>query len=88
METPGALATVTDVEIGKKLETAKVRISVLPAEKANATLAIFNAARGRLQSLIMKKIQIKPFPKLEFVIDHGFEYAAHVEKVSIEAQNK
>jgi ribosome-binding factor A len=80
---PGALATITDVEVDKKLEGAKVEVSVIPsdAETEKAVLGALDAAAGELQYLLMKKINIKPMPRIRFALDHGYENAAHVEKL-------
>jgi ribosome-binding factor A len=76
----GALATITDVEVDKKLEHAKVKVSVIPAEKEMAAMKALDQAAGHLQHLLMKKINIKPMPRIAFAADHGYENAAQVEK--------
>lgn len=76
-----ALATITEVEVDKKLEGARVKVSVLPASGEKAVLAELTARAGYFQHLLLKKINIKPMPRIFFVIDHGFENAALVEKL-------
>jgi len=76
-----ALATITEVEVDKKLEGARVKVSVLPATGEKAVLAALEQKAGYLQHLLLKKINIKPMPRIFFVIDHGFENAALVEKL-------
>lgn len=80
MELDGALVTITDIGVDKKLERADVGLSILPPGAADKTLAVFKAARGKLQHLLMEKVHIKPFPRIDFYIDHGYENAAAVEK--------
>lgn len=77
---PGALATITDVEVDKKLEYARVKVSVVPSERGEAVFAALDRAAGHLQHLLMKKINIKPMPRIAFALDHGYENAAQVEK--------
>src|SRR5579872_4705534 len=77
---PGALATITDVEVDKKLEYAKVKVSVIPSEKAPVVMKEFDLQAARLQHELLKKINIKPMPRIAFEIDHGYENAAQVEK--------
>lgn len=81
LEFPGALPTITEVEVDKKLEHAVVRLSVYPSEMAEAALEIAHAAQKRLEHLLFKKLNIKPMPRIEFKLDHGPENAAQVEKI-------
>jgi ribosome-binding factor A len=85
-----ALVTITEVIIDKKLEGARVELSVIPASQQENVLAILKASAGHLQYLLLRKINIKPMPRIFFDIDHGFENAALVEKLlgqdSIKAQ--
>lgn len=78
-----ALATITEVAVDKKLEGARVEVSVIPSTAAaeKAVLAELTARAGYLQHLLLKKINIKPMPRIFFVIDHGLENAAKVEKL-------
>ena len=84
VETPGALVTVTDVDVTKKLDLAVVKFSVIPMEKAEDILKILNKSRGELQHLLLKKINIKPMPHIVFEINHGLEHAAKIEKILME----
>lgn len=76
----GALATITDVEVDKKLEHARVKVSVIPSDKGVKVFEVLDREAGRLQHLLLKKINIKPMPRIAFVIDRGYENAAQVEK--------
>ncbi len=81
---PGKLITITDVEIDKKLDIARVKVSVLPAEYAPQALTILAKAAGDLQWKTLKKINIRPMPRLIFEIDRGLENAANVEKLLLD----
>jgi len=59
-----------------------------PSEKAGEALKILGAAAGKLQWLLLKKINIKPMPQIIFEIDRGSEHAAEVEKALLEDNNK
>jgi ribosome-binding factor A len=76
-----ALATITEVKVDKELDGARVEVSVIPASGEKAVLAELTARAGYFQHLLLKKINIKPMPRIFFVIDHGFENAALVEKL-------
>jgi len=76
-----ALATITEVEVDKKLDGARVKLSVIPSKEDKNVLAILQAHAGHFQYLLLRKINIKPMPRIFFDIDHGFENAALVEKI-------
>lgn len=84
MEFSGALVTITGVDVAKDLENAAVSFSVFPSDKSEKILGILNKFQGRLQYLLMKKISIKPMPRIHFRIDYGPENAATVEKALLE----
>ncbi|MFH1246179.1 MAG: ribosome-binding factor A [Candidatus Liptonbacteria bacterium] len=78
------LITITAVEVDKKLETAKVKIGVIPQEKDEAVLRNLKNMQGKLQHLLNIKMNIKPMPRINLEIDRGAENAARVEKLLIE----
>ena len=86
-EFPGAVITVTEVDVDKKLETAKVHISILPSEKAAKALVALRKGQGYFQHLLLKKINMKPMPRIRFELDRGPENAAWVEKLLLEEDN-
>ena len=88
LEFGGALATITEVEVDKKLENARVKFSVLPADATERIFKILENNTGRLQHLLAKKLNIKPMPRIRFEIDRGPENAARVEKALLEDNNK
>lgn len=87
IETPGVLVTVTEVRISKDIDRAIVKFSTIPSEKAEEVLEILRKAKKQLQFKLLRKINIKPMPQLEFVIDRGPEEAAKVEKALLKDQN-
>ncbi len=84
VEFEGALVTVTEVNIDKKLEAAVVRVSVLPSPKAADALKTLQSRTGALQHLLSRKLNIKPMPRIRFELDHGPEKAAGVEKILLD----
>jgi ribosome-binding factor A len=88
IEFPGCLMTITGVDVDAKLEKAIVNFSVLPSEKFEEVLKILEKNRRHLQYLLMKKINIKPMPEIEFRIDRGPEKAAEIEKILLEDKMK
>ncbi|MEK7608685.1 MAG: ribosome-binding factor A [Patescibacteria group bacterium] len=80
LEFPGALVTITEVEVAKKLDLARVLVSIIPSNKVEESLKELNRRRDHLQYLLLRKINIKPMPQILFEIDFGPENAAKVEK--------
>ena len=75
------LTTLTEVSVSKDFHQAVIKFSVIPSEKSGAVLKILNQNLRHLQYLLMKKINIKPMPRINFEIDYGLEKAAEVEKL-------
>lgn len=69
IEIPDSLITITDVEVSNNLENAKVKITVYPPQKSPEALEILNKARGRLQFLLTRKLNIKPMPRIAFSLE-------------------
>jgi ribosome-binding factor A len=81
LEFNGALATITSVEVDKKLEHAVVNVSVLPAASEAGIMLVLEKSVGHLQHLLNNKMNIKPMPRISFALDRGLENAAKVEKL-------
>ncbi len=88
IEFKDALVTLTNVDISSDLEIARVGFSVIPSEKADYVLKILEKFTGRLQFWLLRKMNIRPMPKLLFKIDYGIENAARVEKLLLDKDNK
>ena len=86
LEFPNALATITTVEIAKGLDNATVHMSVIPKHKSSEVLETLDKAAPQLQHMLLKKINIKPMPRIKFEIDFGLDNAASVEKLLIEEE--
>jgi ribosome-binding factor A len=64
--------TVTNVEVSSDLRTAKIYVSVMGDDKAQALcMHGLQSARGFLQSRIADRIQTRFTPVLRFVLDQG-----------------
>ena len=105
LEFDGAIMTIVEVDVTKKIDYARVHVSVIPSsapadakamagkkategkpssELEKSVLKVLNSRRRELQSLLLRKINIRPMPELQFLLDHGTEKAAKIEKVFIE----
>lgn len=99
LEFPGAFMTILEVDVTKKIDYARVHVSVIPrfaeasrgkpsSEIEKDVLHVLNSKRRELQNLLLRKINIRPMPEISFEIDHGAEKAAEIEKVFIEEEKK
>jgi ribosome-binding factor A len=88
LEFPEMLVTVTEVMVGKKLDNAKVLVSVWPTASAPDAIRILQAAQGGLQFKLSRKLNIKPMPEIVFQLDSGPENAAQVEKAVLEEEHR
>jgi len=86
LEFPGALVTLTDVEVNDEMEHAVVNFSVLPSEKSERVLEILNKLKKNLQFKLGRKLNIRPMPEIMFRIDYGLKNAAAVEKALLESE--
>ncbi len=88
LEFPADLVTVTSVQAQKDLEVAVINVSVLPTSKSEQVVEILNKNSKRLRFLLLRKINIKPMPILNFRVDYGPEKAAEVERVFLKIEKE
>lgn len=69
----GAFVTIVSVDVAEKLEAAKVRVSVIPEEKAKEVFDVLEKNRRILQFKLLRAMNIKPMPRLEFGLVRGDE---------------
>jgi ribosome-binding factor A len=79
VEVPGGLITVIGVDVDKKIEHARVRVSILPPSFEAAALRKLNMRIGEFQHALNRKMGIRPMPLISFLIDRGNENAARVD---------
>lgn len=70
------LVSVTDVEMTPDLAEARIKVSVLPEQKASLTLSGLRAAAGFLRRRVMDETRIGRVPRLVFEIDERFKREA------------
>lgn len=81
VELPGSLVTIVEVVVEKKLDFARVHVSVIPASQEAMALRKLNMKIGEFQHALNRKMNIRPMPLISFIIDRGNENAARVEKL-------
>lgn len=79
MEFPGALVTITEVDVDGKIEHARVKVSVLPFTKSEEVLKVLKHSQGELQYKLNHKLNLRPMPRISFVLDAGPAHAAKIE---------
>ena len=81
IELAGGLITIVEVVVDKKMEHARVHVSVIPASSEAHALRVLNMKIGEFQHALNRKMGIRPMPLISFVLDHGNLNAAKVEKL-------
>lgn len=83
------MITVGEVRVSTDLRNAEVWVSTLDAmEPGDNICADLAKARYRFEAVIRKQMATKRTPRLRFVLDDGYDYAAHMETVIAEAARK
>lgn len=65
----GALVTITSIAVDEDLLHARVKLGIIPEEKAAEVLIGLEKIRGSLQHKLVKKLRIKPVPHIAFELD-------------------
>ena len=66
LEFNDAVMTIVEVDVSDKLEGAVVKFAVYPPHKGPDVLLRLVKRRDHLQFLLLRKINIKPMPKIIF----------------------
>lgn len=84
-----ALITITQVDVTKDLRHAKVYVSVIgePAVKKEA-IAVLQSAAGFIGIHASKKVVMRYFPELIFVIDDSVDKQFQIERVITEIERE
>lgn len=78
---PG-LVSVSRVQAGKEIRTAKIYVSVLGSEEdARLAMEILQARTPDVQRHVNKELRMKYVPRVSFVLDKGFEHMLKVESL-------
>ncbi len=72
----GCLISVLDAVMTPDRSTVRFHISVLPGERGMLAIAALRHASGRLKAGMIKKIEIRRLPRLEFQLDDSLKKQA------------
>ena len=81
---PGVLLTISAIDISSDSRNAKVWVSVFPEERTADLVKALNESAGNLHYKLIRIMNIRTVPTLQFLHDTGSDNAAAVEKVFIE----
>jgi len=87
LELPNVMVTVTKVDCARKLDSAKVWVSVLPDNQTGSALQALRRKQGFIRHLLAKKILFRLVPQLNFVFDDTEKKAAEVDNIFSQLQN-
>lgn len=73
--------TITDVDVSPDLRNARVRVSILGDDAAQAeSLRALKGAAGFLRSEVGKRVRLRTTPQFTFALDHSMEEAEQVQR--------
>ncbi len=76
------LTSVTDVEVSKDLNYAKIFVSIYGETKEQVDiLKVLEKASGFIRTELGKRIRLRHTPELQFRLDRSLEYGEHINKV-------
>ncbi|MFQ5550536.1 MAG: 30S ribosome-binding factor RbfA [Gemmatimonadales bacterium] len=75
-------ATVTRVEMTSDLSVARVFVSVMGDQEAQAgALAAIRQASGVFRTAVSRRIRLRTAPELRFELDRGLEHASRIDQI-------
>ena len=81
------LTTISRVEVSKDLSAAKVFVGILPESITKEVFTALKKEQGECQYLLNRRMNIKPMPRIDFVLDEGLGKASKIEKIFIDGDN-
>jgi len=74
------MVSVTEVTLTPDLAEARVRVSVLPEDRASLTLSGLRAASGFLRRRVMDETRISRVPRIQFELDESMKRQAALDQ--------
>ena len=90
IQNPGLeFVTITNVEVSRDLQVARVGFSVLGDEqKLQSVVKTLSAVSGIIRKLVGQRIRLRYTPKIEFVHDKSIQYGDQIERALEEIQKE
>lgn len=73
--------SVNDVWVSKDISYAKVYVSFINENEAQAGLDVLNHSRGFVRSSLAKKMDTRRIPEISFVLDEGYKRVERIEEL-------
>ncbi len=84
----GTLVTITRTELSEDLTAVRIYISVMPERSEQNVLAEMKKDIYDVQQKFNKKMEMRPVPRIRFVIDETVREAAKIEEDLYNLKNK
>ena len=77
-----ALTTISKVEVTPDLKWCKIWVTILGEKpQQDQVMKILAGSLYDLQGELIETLEMKIVPRVKFVIDHGEEYASHINEL-------
>ena len=78
-----SFVTITNVDVSKDLQHAKVKFSTLSddPDDIKAAKAGFESSRGYIRKLISQRVALRYTPEFQFIYDKSVKHAVEIDKV-------
>ena len=73
--------TVTEVRMSPDLKNARAYVIPLGGKDSDKAVSILTEFSYRIRKVLSKKVDMKFLPRVSFVSDKSFDYAAKIEKI-------
>lgn len=82
----GGTWSIVRCEVTRDLRYAKVRVSVLEAERRKPMMEALNRAAGFIRRELGHEVDLRYVPEILFELDTNMEYAAKINRILKESQ--
>jgi len=73
--------TVTEVRMSPDLKNARAYVIPLGGKNSDEAVSVLTEFSYRIRKVLSKKVDMKFLPRVSFVSDKSFDYAAKIEKL-------
>lgn len=83
-----AIITITGVNTAPNIQSAEIKISVLPDNKTQKVIEFLNKNVYNFQQKLNQRLKMRPVPKISFSIESRTKSAAKIEKLLEKIKNE
>ena len=83
----GGTWSIVRCEVTRDLRYAKVRISILEADRRKPMMEALNRAAGFIRRELGHEVDLRYVPEVQFELDTNMEYAAKINRILKESQH-